>query len=112
MDRVGYFVTPAKEDPTKITIADTGDEYILGVVSGAPCVIGNGDCDVWNGMVLKDDFGRIIYNEPGVPRYNPEYDPTQEYISRKDRKEWAAATATSVASRGCAKDAAREDYGF
>lgn len=57
-DRVGLFVTM---DGEKIKIASPGDSYILGIVSGEPFVLGNGDCDVWNGMVMRDDFNRVIY---------------------------------------------------
>ena len=131
-DRVGYFVTL---DGDKIRIATNEDDYILGVVSGEPFVLGNGDCDTWNGMFLRDAFRRTIYEPapkmteveikeeqeekyideetgeektrtvevlvgyeykevPGEydgtrPKLNPEYDNTQVYISRFDRKEWA-----------------------
>lgn len=111
-DRVGYFVTL---DGDKIRIATAADDYILGVVSGEPFVLGNGDCDTWNGMYLHDEFRRTIY-EPapkmveildsegnpigeyeevegefeGIrPKLNPKYDHTQPYISRLDRKEWS-----------------------
>ena len=104
-DRVGYFVTL---DGDKIRIATNEDDYILGVVSGEPFVLGNGDCDVWNGMFLRDEFRRTIYEsapkmievdgafvevegefEGTRPKLNPEYDHTQKYISRFERKEWA-----------------------
>ena len=111
-DRVGYFVTL---DGDKIRIATNEDDYILGVVSGEPFVLGNGDCDTWNGMFLRDEFRRTIYEpapkmveildsegnptgefeevegefEGTRPKLNPEYDHTQVYISRFDRKEWA-----------------------
>lgn len=111
-DRVGYFVTM---DGDKIRIANPDDNYILGVVSGEPFVLGNGDCDTWNGMFLRDEFRRTIY-EPapkierilddegnptgefeeiegafeGIrPKLNPNYDHTKPYISRFDRPEWA-----------------------
>ena len=111
-DRVGYFVTM---DGNKIRIANSDDDYILGVVSGEPFVLGNGDCDTWNGMFLRDEFRRTVY-EPapkieeilddegnptgefeeiegsfeGIrPKLNPEYDHTKTYISRFDRPEWA-----------------------
>lgn len=111
-DRVGYFVTM---DGDKIKIANSDDGYILGVVSGEPFVLGNGDCDTWNGMFLHDEFRRTIY-EPapkieeilddegnpteefkeiegtydGIrPKLNPEYDHTKTYISRFDRPEWS-----------------------
>lgn len=57
-DRVGLFVTLEGE---KIRIAEPEDGYILGIVSGAPFVLGNGDADTWNGMYLRDEFGRILY---------------------------------------------------
>ena len=131
-DRVGYFVTL---DGNKIRIATNEDDYILGVVSGEPFVLGNGDCDTWNGMYLHDEFRRTIYEpapkmveveikeeqeekyideETGEektrtvevvvghefkevegeyqgtrPKLNPNYDHTQTYISRFDRKEWS-----------------------
>lgn len=111
-DRVGYFVTM---DGDKIRIANSDDDYILGVVSGEPFVLGNGDCDAWNGMFLRDEFRRIIYEpapkieeilddegnptgefkeiegefEGTRPKLNPKYDHTQPYISRFDRPEWA-----------------------
>ena len=122
-DRVGFFVTMEGE---QIRIAGPGD-YILGIVSGQPCIIGNADED-WQGRWLHDEFGRFVkettedpvierrkvevpvLDEDGNPtgetkmemqevetgevihgwRYkaNPNYDNTQEYIERKDRKEW------------------------
>lgn len=104
-DRIGYFVTL---DGDKIRIATNEDEYILGVVSGEPFVLGNGDCDTWNGMFLHDEFRRTIYEpapkmvevdgefvevegefEGTRPKLNPEYDHTQKYISRFERKEWS-----------------------
>ena len=131
-DRVGYFVTL---DGDKIRVATNEDDYILGVVSGEPFVLGNGDCDTWNGMFLRDEFRRTIYEpapkmievditeereekytdeetgeektrtvkvvvgtelkevegefEGTRPKLNPEYDNTQTYISRFERKEWS-----------------------
>ncbi len=61
-DRVGYFVTL---DEDKIRIANTGD-YVLGIVSGHPCVIGNSDED-WLGKYEHDEFGRIIKEEIIAP---------------------------------------------
>ena len=111
-DRVGHFVTL---DGDKIKIATSEDDYILGIVSGEPFVLGNGDCDTWNGMYLHDEFRRTMYEpapkiieildnegnptgeykevegeyEGTRPILNPDYDPTQEYISRFDRVEWS-----------------------
>ena len=111
-DRVGHFVTL---DGDKIKIATDEDDYILGIVSGEPFVLGNGDCDTWNGMYLHDEFRRTIYEpapkiieildnegnptgeykevegeyEGTRPILNPDYDPTQKYISRFNRVEWS-----------------------
>ena len=111
-DRVGHFVTL---DGDKIKIATSEDDYILGIVSGEPFVLGNGDCDTWNGMFLHDEFRRTMYEpapkiieildsegnptgeyeevegeyEGTRPMLNPDYDPTQEYVSRFDRAEWS-----------------------
>lgn len=54
-DRVGYFVTL---EGRHICKAAPGD-YILGVVSGQPCIIGNADED-WLGRWQHDAFGRFI----------------------------------------------------
>lgn len=117
-DRVGYFVTL---DGDKIKIAEADDDYILGVISGAPFVLGNGDCDVWNGMYLRDEFRRlkeepapkmirvknketkkyenqVVEGEYEGTRFvlNPNYDSSQEYKSRFDRPEWAAVGMLGV----------------
>lgn len=104
-DRRGYFVTLNKN---KIKIAKS-DDYILGVVSGNPSVIGNGDID-WQGRYLKDEFDSIIQtkieceeqiiDEEGKiqtitrtmlkDKENPEYDAKRPYVSRSDRPEWDA----------------------
>lgn len=120
-DRVGKFVTLNGD---KISIATSKEDYILGIVSGEPFVLGNGDCDTWNGMYLHDEFGRtilepapkieideetgeekevldedgnIIY-EGTRPVLNPDYDPTQPYISRFDRPEWSPVGMLGVLS--------------
>ena len=120
-DRVGRFVTL---NGNKITIANSNEDYILGIVSGEPFVLGNGDCDTWNGMYMKDDFNRTIYEpapkmelnketgeqvsvvdengdlvyEGTRPKLNPKYDPEQPYISRFDRKEWSPVGMLGVLS--------------
>jgi hypothetical protein len=133
-DRVGYFVTL---DGKHIRIANPGD-YVLGIVSGQPCIIGNSDED-WLGRWEHDEFGRFIKEEVETPvtemrpvkvpltdangnqilnltktemqevetgefikgwRYkaNPDYDPTQPYIERKDRQEWDCVGMLGVLS--------------
>lgn len=89
-DRVGLFVTFA--EGSKIRIANANDNYILGVVSGNPSVVGNSYNDHWQGIYLKDYFDRIIYEEIDgemQPKINPEYDPTKSFIGRAKRPEWA-----------------------
>lgn len=111
-DRRGYFVTL---DGDKIKIAEPGD-YILGIISALPAVIGNGDED-WKGKYILDDFGafiteefeydmeepvEIVDEETGETKIetqivkktgtkykeNPDYDPSVPYIQREDRPEW------------------------
>ncbi|MCI8792257.1 MAG: hypothetical protein HFG38_05550 [Eubacterium sp.] len=115
-DRVGLFVTFDEQEPEKIKIASPGD-YILGIVSGHPNTIGNGDED-WRGRYVLDDFGRYIeetyeYEEiwqdkDGIKhtetkegiRYkeNPEYNPDELYIPREERPEWSAIGMVGVLS--------------
>ena len=54
-DRVGYFVTLSGNKIKKATVGD----YILGIISGQPCIIGNSDED-WLGRWMHDEFGRFI----------------------------------------------------
>lgn len=114
-DRRGYFVTM---DGEKIKKAEPGD-YILGIISGQPSVIGNGDED-WMGRYIMDDFGAFIYEtfeyeedvideETGEVtgtikktgtkyKENPDYDPSKGYIQREDRPEWSAVGMLGVLS--------------
>ena len=118
-DRRGYFVTL---DGEKIKIANPGD-FVLGIVSAWPSVIGNGDED-WLGRYILDDFGaripetfeyeteeyEIITNDDGEEKVitkkvkktgtkwkeNPAYDPDMEYIQRSNRPEWNAVGMLGV----------------
>lgn len=110
-DRICKFVTL---DGNKITTATSNEDYILGVVSVEPFVLGNADIDNWNGMYVRDKFGRIVYEdrqltylnvETGeeeisydadgnpviekIPIINPDFDPDREYVGRADRPEWS-----------------------
>ena len=110
-DRICKFVTL---DGNKITTATSNEDYILGVISVKPFVLGNADIDNWNGMYVRDKFGRIIYEdrqlthlnvETGeeeisydadgnpfiekIPVINPDFDPNREYVGRADRPEWS-----------------------
>lgn len=63
-DRIGLFVTL---DEDKIRIANENDIYILGIVSGNASVIGNAHEDGWNEMYIRDEFGRLQYEDVDVP---------------------------------------------
>lgn len=103
-DRRGYFVTL---DGENIKIAEPND-YILGIISGMPAIIGNGD-EEWRGRYILDEFGAFITEEfeyeievfdeetgetntvtkVGTKyQENPDYNPTLPYIQREDRPEW------------------------
>jgi len=104
-ERAGRFVTL---DGEKIRFATSEDDFILGIVSGNPSVIGDAFEDQWNGQYEVDIFGRPIYEELTIPseldrdgnvivpertqihqKLSPNYDNTQTYIPRSQRKEWA-----------------------
>lgn len=107
-DRVGYFVT-IKDG--KLYKAESGD-YIVGITSGNPSVVGNGDED-WLGRWQRDEFDRIVMEDVEEEiekvdeatgevvcektgnivknarfKANPDYEPTIKYIERKNRPEW------------------------
>ena len=109
-DRVGHFVTL---DGEKIKYANNGD-YILGIVSGNPAVIGDHPSESWCERYLRDVFGRLQYEDIEVPEtqekdkdgniirtipahtrmkfiVNPNYDPAKEneYKNREKRPEWS-----------------------
>lgn len=105
-DRTGYFVTL---DGEKIRKATSADAYILGIISARPSVIGDSYEDDWSGKYVTDEWGRIQYHNVDVPDqkdpednvispahteyqpiYNPNWDSTQPYIPREQRKEWDA----------------------
>lgn len=111
-DRRGFFVTLEGEYIRKATDLD---QYILGVTSSSPSVVGNTFGCNWQGRYLRDEWGNIIYEwvdeqreipEPdpqtgGIqtrletvrvqrPKINPEYDSNRTYQPRSRRSEWAA----------------------
>ena len=104
-DRAGYFV---KLKDGKIVLCEDFDTP-LGIVSATPAIIGDSGEMHWQGKFLTDDFGRIQYHDVTVPAeidedgnivteehietqpiLNPDWNPEQEYIPRKDRPEWSA----------------------
>ena len=83
-DRVGHFVTL---DGDKIKIATSEDDYILGIVSGEPFVLGNGDCDTWNGMYLHDEFRRTMYEPaPKMIEVEDKEVVEEEYIDEETKE--------------------------
>lgn len=86
-DRVGYMV---QLNGDKIELADSFEKCI-GIISVTSAFVGNSCSLEWHGRYLKDDFGRIICEEidgKQVPKINPNYDDSLEYIPRDRRKEW------------------------
>lgn len=92
-DRRGLFVTL---DGEKIRLATGTDDYVLGVISADPVVLGD-HSDYWHSRYVTDVFGTKV-TETRTNSFgqevqgwviNPDYDPEQEYICREDRKEWA-----------------------
>lgn len=94
-DRIARFVTL---DGNKIKLASSQDDYIVGIISGTASVIGNSYDDQWQGMYMKDEYGRNIYEEVEdeengkalVLKLNPNYDSSKPYTKRSSRKEWDA----------------------
>ena len=104
-DRRGLFVTL---DGDKIRLTNANDDYILGVISANPSVVGDVQSENWHGMYKKDVFGQPLTETVEVPEntddktgevipahtitrlvVNPDYNPDEEYTSREFRKEWA-----------------------
>jgi len=105
-DRVGRFVTL---DGERIRLAGPEDDFILGVISGNPSVVGDAFEDQWCGQYVTDIFGRCIMEELTFPaevdeegniivperkethtKLSPDYDHSQAYIRRSERPEWDA----------------------
>ena len=103
-DRRGLFVTL---DGDKIRLANGNDDYIVGVISANPSVIGDVQSENWHGMYKKDVFGQPLTETVEVPEstdektgevipahtatffvVNPDYNADEEYTSREFRKEW------------------------
>ncbi|QYR23962.1 hypothetical protein KZ483_07320 [Paenibacillus sp. sptzw28] len=104
----GYFVTFDGESD-KIRKATAADDYILGIVSANPAVIADASDLRWHKLFLTDEWGRTQYHEVSVPVkavgggnvispsstkrepiLNPEYDPSNTYVSRLLRPEWVS----------------------
>jgi len=86
-DRRGYTVVLDGNKIRKSTSSDAA-ATIIGVVSGNPSVVGDGDVDRWKQKYQKDDYGTYIRDENGDKILNSDFDDTKTYISRAERKEW------------------------
>lgn len=105
-DRRGMFVTL---DGEYIRIATDKDDFILGVISATPSIVGDVHSESWKDMYLRDVFGERITEVVTVPEtvdeiagktipehtetrwiLNPDYDKSKGYLSRDERQEWAA----------------------
>ncbi len=71
----------------KLWHAQQGEDPI-GVISAAPCVLGNDDLGEWQGKYLRDPYGARRLGTNGKPMQNPAFDPSLTYLPRKDRDEW------------------------
>lgn len=88
-DRRGLFVTL---DGECIKLATEKDEYILGIISASPSVVGDNFADDWKGKYKRDIFGSRVLDDDGNFILSDDYDKEQDnnYTSRDQRKEWAA----------------------
>lgn len=88
-DRRGLFVTL---DGEKIRPANSDDDYILGVVSATPSVVADAQTDDWGKKWKTDIFGERLLDENGAWILNEGFreEDNESYVSRLDRKEWAA----------------------
>ena len=73
-DRAGY--TVVLKNGNKIGIATAGDSpsSIIGVISGVPAIIGDGQDLSWQGKWLKDEFGREITTDVQYLVWNRGYE--------------------------------------
>lgn len=83
-DRIGLFVTL---NGNKIKLANK-DDYILGVISANPSIVGNSAELDWHDKYKTDVYGRLIYDESHNLILNENYNDTLEYIPRGARKEY------------------------
>lgn len=84
-DRIGLFVTL---DGDKIKLANK-DDYILGVISANPSIVGNSAELDWHDKYKTDVYGRLIYDDSHNPIVSENYNDTLEYVPRGARKEYS-----------------------
>jgi hypothetical protein len=102
----GFFVTAKGK---KIRTASSADDYIVGITSATPGVIGDSAEMHWQDKFITDEWGRVQYGEVTLPveldsggrvllperterqrLLNPNWNPQQEYVPRMKRPEWVA----------------------
>lgn len=101
-DRIGYSVSLVP-NTGKIKKAEAG-ETPIGIISGTAGFVGDSGFNAWSQMYVTDEWGRpeydLLFNDDGTPqlskygtqkrtkRINPDYDPDQTYVQRRNRPEW------------------------
>lgn len=87
-DRRGLLVTLEGD---KIRLATSADDYILGIVSANPTIIGDSYSEDWQGKYEKDVFGTyVVKDAKNLQELSAEFKKDQPYIPRSDRREWDA----------------------
>jgi hypothetical protein len=72
-DRAGYSVV-LDGDKIRIATSEDSPSSILGVISGSPAIIGDGQDLSWQGKYLKDEFGREITTDIEYLVWNAGYE--------------------------------------
>ncbi|WP_238373105.1 peptidase G2 autoproteolytic cleavage domain-containing protein [Heliomarina baculiformis] len=88
---------PASEDRRGLSVVLEGGkirpalpgEDPIGVISGNPSVVGDGDIGRWKGKYQRDVFGSYLQDAAGQRQLAPEYDAQASYLPRAARPEWA-----------------------
>jgi len=70
-NRVGYSVVLDDNKIVKATDSDDASK-IIGVISGAPAVVGDGDIERWKQKYLRDDYGKEIWEEHTITEWEEE----------------------------------------
>ncbi|MFD0694194.1 peptidase G2 autoproteolytic cleavage domain-containing protein [Paenibacillus sp. GCM10027628] len=102
----GYFVAGSGK---KVRIAASEDDYIVGITSATPAIIGDSGEMHWQGKYVTDSWGRVQFHEVRLsaeidatgkewmpartemqPVLNPRWNPQQAYMPRLKRPEWVA----------------------
>lgn len=91
---VGFFVTFEEDFVRKAT---NQDDYILGITTDIPSILGNSAEMRWKDKYLVDEWGRIQYkNTIGTDIIekkailNPKWDSEKKYKSRIERADWVS----------------------